>query len=288
MRPTTKPPGKLSRALLFGVVAFYFSSIPNAATKTLEISDYTRYRHELELELCTFHVGKVEAIVPDASGATIRYRSSQSDEHSQFSNKRPNPAATVYEIPLSMSNPPKVWSWRSNTPKSLDLHWSKADGPVPLAPGMEAWIYVDPSGQLRDISYVAGISHWRKGKDGFVELVLCCATLSKPSRSQLIYVRPAGMDASGNNIHWTRKWGLLITIDGLGPASFEVEEAVLKRPALKLANAPEMEIVPGRDGWKALPNIDQSGDKEPTAAQAKAWDELSNAIPKAQYMKPAG
>jgi hypothetical protein len=96
------------------------------------------------------------------------------------------------------------------------------------------------------------------------------------------------MDAYGSNIHWTRKWGLLITIDGLGPASFEVEQVTSNRPALTLANAPEMEIVPGRDGWKILPSIDESGEKKPTAAQTKAWEEITKAIPKAQYMKPAG
>jgi hypothetical protein len=245
------------------LTCFAFSTSKSFAAE-FSISDYNHYR-PCGPELCTYYEGKVEAIVPDATGATIRYRVS----HTQGRGGE------------------------SKIPKSLDLHWSKADGPVPLAPGMEAWITIDPSEQLKDITYVAGISHWRKGKDGFVEVVLRCATLSKPSRSQLIYVRPARMDAIAcwMNIHWTRKWGLLITIDGLGAASFEVEEVTSKRPALTLANAPEMEIVPGRDGWKALPSLnsyDESKDQQPTAVQSKAWDELSKAIPKAQYMKAAG
>jgi hypothetical protein len=88
--------------------------------------------------------------------------------------------------------------------------------------------------------------------------------------------------------------GLLITVDWAGPESVEAEAPASSRPALILVNAPEMQIVPGREGWQALPSLktydEMGGGKDPksAAAAAKAWKKIERAIPKKQYMQTAG
>jgi hypothetical protein len=48
-----------------------------------------------------------------------------------------------------------------------------------------------------------------------------------------------------------------------------------------------MKIVSGRDGWKALPNVDEAL-REMTPAELKAWQAFKRAIPKSQQMTGAG
>ena len=276
------------------LICFAFSTHRSFSAE-FGVSDYQRYKGEMQQSLCTEYWGTIEAVTPTATGATIRYQANTTTERREFSAKRPDPKAELTEIfGLSGDNPPKVWSWESKKNKTLDLEWSGADGPVPVAPKMAATISVTKDNKIADISYEACITHWRKGKNGFVETVLGGFTLTKPHKMQLLYVRPSRMAAGSGwwNIHWTRKWGLLITVDGAGAESFETEDSAMRRPAITLANTTEIQIVPGRDGWKALPSPkdynESRDDKPPTPAQSKAWDEISKAIPKAQYMQPAG
>jgi hypothetical protein len=86
-----------------------------------------------------------------------------------------------------------------------------------------------------------------------------------------LYVRP-GKISDGYVVHWTRKWGTLITNHEGGPGSVEIEPLVFSNPVLPIANAAGMKIVPGRDGWKVF----------------KAWQAFLRATPKSQQMRDAG
>jgi hypothetical protein len=276
------------------LTCFAFSTNKSFAAE-FRVSDYDRCRVEFQQSLCTQHWGTIEAIVASATGSTIRFQATDTTERREFSAKRPDPKAELTPIyGYAGLDSPQIWTWEVKKKKTLELEWSGADGPVPVAPGMAATVNVTKDNKIADISYEACITHWRKGKNGFVEIVLGCFALAKPHKMLLVYVRPARMDAGSGwwNIHWTRKWGLLVTVDGAGAESFEVEDSAIRKPAITLANTTEIQIVPGRDGWKALPSpmdYNEARDVKPmTAAQSKAWDEIIKAVPKAQYMKPAG
>ena len=211
-------------------------------------SDYNQYWRENQSAKYKDVEGVIEAVEPVPNGATIRLRDSKSS-------------------------------------KKISFHWNAANGPPPLCRGMKPTVTLDASGGLVDITFIAAITHWRKRKDGLVEVVLGYKDQGGPLR--YLYMCPAKTNGFGTDVHWTRKWGTLITTDGLDSSAVEIEPAASSKPELPIANAAGMKIVPGRDGWKALPNVDESV-REMTPAESKAWEAFGKAIPKSQKMRGAG
>ena len=291
-------PLRMGRAF---VLALVFSTTSALSAEQFSVSDYDQWRQEEMLANWREYSGIIQGVIANETGAVIRLRAKQITEtrrQKSASEKAPHPGAETYEMfdVSTGDKPPKVWKWTRDASSTTDFRWRKEDGPVPVATGMEATISTDLQGKLVDISYVAAITHWRRRENGFVEVVLGCDAGGKPPKMQLLYLRPARMAAGdgGMNIHWTRKWGLLITVDAAGPDAVEAEPPVSARPGLTLANAPEMQIWPGRDGWHALPSLGvYSDEREAKDSQTKerafkAWKKLRRAIPSAQYMEAAG
>jgi hypothetical protein len=219
--------------------------------------DYRHYREENNRKEYTTVIGVIEAVEPVPNGVTIRLRT----EGEQYVDNR------------------------EKFPKKVSFNWNTADGPPPLCRGMKPQVTLNPSGNVVDITFVAAITDWRKRKDGLVEVVLGYKDEGGPVR--YLYVCPGKTDGFGSNVHWTRKWGTLITTDGLGPETVEIEPAASSNPALSIANVAGMKIVPGRDGWKGLPNVDEAV-RPMTPAENKAWTAFDRAIPKSQRMRGAG
>ena len=221
--------------------------------------DYDHYCQENNREKYTTVEGVIEAVEPVPNGATIRLRTERV---------------------------PDFYKREKPPPKKVSFNWNTADGPPPLCRGMKPTVTLNASGNVVDITFIAAITHWRKRGDGLVEVVLGYKDEGGPLR--YLCVCPAKTDGFGTNVHWTRKWGgTLITTDGLDPETVEIEPAASGKSALSMANVAGMKIVPGRDGWKALPSVNE--DKRPmTPAEYKAWGAFQNAIPKSQQMKGAG
>jgi hypothetical protein len=226
------------------------------------ISDYNRQVQENERAECKTVTGVIEAVESGQDSATIRLRTDSTKE----TRKQPKSAE------------------KRKTSEEISFHWNNADGPPPLCRGMKPTVTLNASGNVVDITFIAATTHWRKRKDGLVEVVLGYKDKQGPLR--YLYVCP-GKISGGTDVHWTRKWGTLITTDAAGPEAVEIEPVASSDLVLPIANAAEMKIMPGRDGWKALPNFDEAL-REPTPAEEKAWQAFHLAIPKNQKMTGAG
>ena len=251
-------------ALRLWVLLFSWSLLSIAIAEErpqFSISDYNRLVQENERAHCKTVTGVIEAVESGQDSATIRLRTHSTKETRQQ---------------------PKSEEKRK-TSEEISFHWNNADGPPPLCRGMKPTVTLNASGKVVDITFIAATTHWRKRNDGLVEVVLGYKDSEGPLR--YLFVCP-GKISGGTNVHWTRKWGTLITTDAAGPEAVEIEPAASRDLALPIANA-AMKISPGRDGWKALPNVDEAL-REMTPAELKAWQAFQRAIPKSQQMTGAG
>jgi len=267
----------LSQGAAFELLAAEFS-----------ITDYHKFNQECQLSECRDFEGKVASVIPDAEGALIRFKATKVrhfQKQSHPDEKPPRRGAESYEMyELNPKSPPMVWQWEEAISETLSLRWNKADGPVPVCSGMSANVTLDSAGSLQDITFLAATTHWRKRSDGLVEVVLGYKEKGEPQR--LLYVVPARI-SGGTDIHWTRKWGLLVTTDAAGPDTVEIESISSAGRALPLTNTEEIKVVPGRDGWHSLPQFNEEL-REPTPAEDRAWRAFFDAIPQRQTMRGAG
>ena len=251
--------------LRFSVVLFSWSLLSIAIAEEgpqFSISDYVRQVQENERAHCKTVTGVIDTVESGQNSATIRLRTNSTKE----TRKQPKSGE------------------KHKTSEKISFHWNNADGPPPLCRGMEPTVTLNASGNVVDITFIAATTLWRKRTDGLVEVVLGYKGNEGPLR--YLYVCP-GKISGGTNVHWTRKWGTLITTDAAGPEAVEIEPVASRDLALPIANAVEMKILPGRDGWKALPNVDEAL-REMTPTELKAWQTFQRAIPKSQQMTGAG
>jgi hypothetical protein len=258
-------------------------------------SDYDKFVQKLYLAECKEFTGIVEAVSPDSEGAAIRFNATELTEYrkTREGEKPPHSDADGWALlALRKKNPPTVWYWTRKVSEVFSLRWNKADGPVPMFVGMTASIIVDRAGSLIDFSYRAFITQWRKRQDGFVEVVLGYKDHHENQNTpwRYLYVRPAKIGGF-DWIHWTPKWGLLITTYSPGEAggeAWEVEPLPFGRSGrrpLPLANTDEIQIVPGRDGWAVFPVPTLLVEKD-GAKKDKMRQDFSDAIPRQQGMIP--
>lgn len=140
------------------------------------VGDYHRYKQENQWAECKAVTGVIAAVEPAPNGATIRLRAgsiTETRKQRKIGEKSPHPKAETFPLyRLDNEHPPIIWTWDRKSAEEISFHWNSADGPPPLCRGMKPTIMLNSSGNVVDITFIAAITHWRKRKDGLVEVVL--------------------------------------------------------------------------------------------------------------------